>query len=284
MTNTKRNMLKLKTFIFAILGNFVAVNTPILAQELTLWTTHPQVAYDLNLMANQYYANSTGKIPFKAQSIFKLQDNTDIHQFEPSSGELKKLSSYSPIIIGPLMHQPWAKLALKSGLFAQKPDTLVLKEKESEDHYWLSIKGSKEFEQEMNIFFKAQNLPVRNDLPWSQMIEKEALEIKTLLMKKGIKKIVLAHNALVPLIKEFGVFESLVLYTEDHHREVSAGDLKKVFKWADVPSETLFIYERNLSWPAPLQTEQFKEIRKVQWNPVSPYPLESLKKLFEAQL
>ena len=279
MTLGSVKSLKLLTLILLLSG----LSCPLFAQ-VQLWTTHPQVAYDLNTMATKFYQSADKSVAFKAKPIFNFNDNADLHQFEPSSGELKKLGQHTPLLVGPLKDQPWAKLAIKSGLLPNKNEIHTLKEKENEDHYWLSISGSVEFEREVNQFLKKLNLPTRDDLPWSGTIKKEALAIKELLIKKGIKKVVLAHNALIPLFKDLGSFEALVLYTEDHHHEVSARDLKRVYQWATSPSETLFIYERSLTWPAPLQTSQFNEIRKVEWNPISPYPLENLRKLFEKEL
>ena len=126
------------------------------------------------------------------------------------------------------------------------------------------------------------HLPTRDDYPWSALIQEEALKIKEILKAKKIGKIVLAHNALAPLLKESA--ELVVLFTDDHHSEVASSELKKVFQWVQRPEEVLFIFEKSISWPSNLKGGSFDKVRSVQWAPISSFPLRSLRKALEENL
>lgn len=249
--------------------------------QINLWTTHPQVAYDLNQMAKVYSRGA--QVSFKAHEIYQLKDSTDIHQFQPTSTELKKLLNYSPLVVGPLTHQPWLRLAKKSGLLPPE-QSLVLDQLGATDHYWLNKKEALNFEKKVKSFLNKLKVSVPQNFPWSEAISKEQDKIKDIIFQKNIKKVVLAHDALVPLFKSIPNLELIVLYSGDHHREVGADTLKSVYQWAKDPSEVLFIYEKNITWPTPLKAKRFEKIRKIQWTPVAPSPIENLRKNLEANL
>lgn len=278
MSKKSLNILKLLTILF---GFTFTLRTQ---AQVTLWVTHPQVANDLNQIGKLYAKN---KPSFVAKEIFDIFDTADIHQFSPTPVQLKKLLKHSPLIVGPLSHQPWLKLARKSGLLSQKA-TLTLDHlggHGSTDHYWLSPKEAGNFESQVQAFFEQINLPHPSDKPWSKQIALEAKQIKSLLRNKKVTRVVLGHNALTSLFKGFNGIELTILYGEDHHQEVSVKQLKKIYQWADKPEKMLFIFEKNLSKPAPFINEgKFKNIKSIKWAPIGPSPLEHLRILLEQTL
>ncbi len=253
---------------------------PELYAKTTLWTTHPQVAHDIMDMA-KLYKGDQDKALFDSQSIFGEQTNADIHEFKPNSGELKKLIQYKPIIAGPLSHQSWVKLARQSGLLKDK-STYYLEGMGSNDHYWLSPALAKQFEMRINTILSKLGLTPYEELLWSQSISLEARKIQELLKLKKISKVVFSHNALVPLFETFEELEILVLYNDDHHQEVSAKDIKKVYTWSSKKEDLLFIYERNITWPTPLKGKIFDQVKKINWSPIGVAPLAQFRKALEA--
>ncbi len=249
--------------------------------QIKIWTTHPQVAHDINKISKLYAGDQ--KPSFNAKEIYNLNDSADIHQFEPSSTELKKLSKYTPLVAGPLSHQPWLRLARNSGLLP-KDEILALDQLGLGDHYWLNSKEAAIFEKKLQLFLNSLNIPTPNTLPWSDRINNEVKAIGSIIGQRKIKKIVLAHDALVPLFKTIPGIELLVLYSEDHHQEVTANTLKKVYNWAEDTTSVLFIYEKNITWPAPLKEERFNKIRTIKWSPVAPSPIRNLREELEAKL
>ena len=252
---------------------------PELQAKTTLWTTHPQVAHDIMTIA-KLHQGEQDKPHFDSQSIFGKQTNGDIHEFKPNSGELKKLMQYQPIIAGPVSHQSWVKLARQSGLLKDK-STYYLEDMGSNDHYWLSPDLAKQFEIRINTILSKLGLSTYEELPWSQSISLEAKKIQELLKLKKISKVVLSHNALVPLFETFDELEVLVLYNDDHHQEVSAKDIKKVYTWSSKKDDLLFIYERNITWPSPLKGKTFEQVKKINWSPIGVTPLAQFRKALE---
>ncbi len=282
MAKTDHKSLKLLT------GSLLILLLPSLlwakANPITLWTTHPQVAYDLNQIAKIYAPQSqttSAPVAFFAQEVYSLTDSADLHQFEPTATELKKLLKHTPLISGPLSHQPWLRLAKNSGLLPQK-NGLILDHLGQTDHYWLNSEEALAFEKKIQSFLKELNIETPSGHPWSESIAKETKKIQKLIKSKKIKRIVLAHNALLPLFESIPKLEVLVLYTGDHHQEIAANILKKVYRWAENKEDILFIYERNITWPAPLKETRFNGIRTIQWSPVAPSPLTHLRVDLEA--
>jgi len=252
---------------------------PKIQAKTTLWTTHPQVAHDIRAIAKIHKGDQVNT-HFDSQSIFGEQTNADIHEFKPNSGELKKLMQYKPIIAGPLSHQSWVKLARQSGLLKDR-STYYLENMGTNDHYWLSPALAKQFEIKINTILSKLGLRTYEELLWSQNISLEARKIQELLKLKKISKVVLSHNALVPLLETFDELEVLVLYNDDHHQEVSAKDIKQVYSWSSNKDALLFIYERNITWPTPLKGKIFDQVKKINWSPIGVAPLAQFRKALE---
>ena len=277
---TKRQPIYLISYTYlTILMYALCLMGPELQAKTTLWTTHPQVAHDIMAIAKLHNGDQKSAL-FDSQPIFGEQTNGDIHEFKPNSGELKKLMQYQPIIAGPVSHQSWVKLAQQSGLLKDK-STYYLEGMGSNDHYWLSPALAKQFEIRINTILSKLGLKTYEELLWSQSISLEAKKVQELLKLKKISKVVLSHNALVPLLETFKELEVLVLYNDDHHQEVSAKDIKQVYTWSSKKGELLFIYERNITWPAPLKGKIFDKVRKVSWSPIGVAPLTQLRQALE---
>jgi ABC-type Zn uptake system ZnuABC Zn-binding protein ZnuA len=261
---------------YLIIMTFVgpAVQIAKAISTVKIWTTHPQVTFDLQSL---YAAHKVED--FSAQTLFNLKDSDDIHQFEPSPKELKILNQFSPLVIGPEPHQKWITQAKKAGLLSQAK-THFLNE---QSHYWLEPKEALAFEREMVQFFKKikPELELDSTYPWSKAISEESQKMKDLILKKGLKKIVLGHNALAPLFSTLENIEVIILYNEDHHQEISAQHLKTIFGWSNPPHEILFIFEKNLSWPKVLSEEKFSQVHKIHWSPLGIFPLQDLRKKLE---
>jgi len=271
------NILKL----FILLWGTLILN---LRAATILWVTHPQVGHDLNQMAELYRDRAAQSPPFKAKEIFPLLDSTDIHQFSPSPIQLKRLLKYTPLIIGPLSHQPWLKLAKTSGLLAHKK-MLILDQLGPTDHYWLNASMAVVFEKKIQSFLKQLAIPYPNTSPWSDKIIIENNKIKKIINNKHITKIVLTHNSLSSLFKGMNNIELLTLYSDDHHQQVSASQLKKLYRWAKKPNEVLFIFEKNLVRPTVLTQEKlFERIKTIEWSPIGTSPLMKLREVLEHAL
>jgi len=277
MIDKMNNILKLMILFWGIL-----ILNP--KAKTNLWVTHPQVGHDLNQMAKLYNDSASQSPSFKAKEIFPLLDSADVHQFSPSTTELKRLLKHSPLIVGPLSHQPWLKLAQTSGLLTRKK-TLILDHLGATDHYWLNISMAVIFEKKIQSFFKQLAIPYPSTRPWSDQIMIESNKIKKIMKEKHITKVVLTHNSLASLFKDMNKIELLTLYTDDHHQEVSASQLKKLYKWAKKRDELLFIFEKNLKKPAVLSQEDlFKKVKTIEWSPIGNFPLMKLREALEYAL
>lgn len=276
------NILKLLVLLMGYMFTTTAFE---LKAQTTLWVTHPQVAYDLNAMAQLYGPKHQS---FKAATIFKLSGSADIHQFTPSPTQLKALLKHSPLIVGPLTHQPWLKLAQTSGLLPDNnKEILILAHLGATNHYWLNPKTALSFEKKIQKFLNQLSITYPSTTPWSDKIKIESEKIKELIKHKHIKRVVLTHNSLSYLFKHMDNIELLTLYGagDDHHQAVSAIQLKKIYQWARKPDEMLFIFEKNLATPSVLTQEAlFKKVKTIEWAPIGPSPLKELRKALEQVL
>ena len=105
--------------------------------------------------------------------------------------------------------------------------------------------------------------------------------IVNLLKKANLKKVIVAHSALVPLFKGAGL-EVLTLRQNDHEHETTPKVLKKVSRWLAEAKKSeggpsiLVINEEGFGLPR--QLEKATGIITLLWSPLQlrPRPIESL--------
>lgn len=244
---------------------------------LSITTTHPQVAAVLNQMRNlpspnqSLYAKS-----WQAQSLYG--DQVNVHDFEPTIKDLKNLKKQNNLIAGPIGDQRWLVAAKAKGLL---PDNALLLKfpNLNNDHFWLYAEGGCVFEQQIYEYFKKikmiNNPQKALSTPYCDWITIKSEKVGRLLKKKNIKRVVLAHSALEPLMKSFGI-EVLTLMQHDHDKEVSPKTLKRLTSWLREKEAILAIKEKG--FPTPHQLEGKKMVTTLEWAPLQtrPHPLESL--------
>lgn len=239
-----------------------------------LWTTHPQVAFDLKNILHLYKLSPSLNI----QQVFPLTSDQDIHNYSPTPSSLKTLIGSSPLVLGPLSLQ---RLPPLSGLSQLLPKNHLLLKSDPhgdvrEDHYWLLPQRALSFEEDLIQFLNKQGFSLKNQKLWSNALFHQTNRIRKELKRLGIKRIVLSHNALEYFFSRECKRETLVFYTNDHHREILAKNLKRIYKWAKNPREILFIYERGIPWPLPLKGEAFQNVPRINWAAIGPFPLKEL--------
>lgn len=248
----------------------IALSFGLKANE-TIYTTHPQVARSLLQMA-QLYQDVASYPKVTVSNLYGMKVN--VHDFEPTTKELRKLYGKEKIIAGPLGHQKWLHKAQRAGLLSQKAALLNIF-KMTREHFWLIPKESCAFEKfVLNQFhqwklYKDSELKERDLLcEWTKT---QAETLKALLKEKNIKKVLLTHNSLSPLLNEIPSLEVLVLKEDNHHSETSSKTLKKAYDWNRHPKDLLVIKEIGFPFPKNLSIK-----RVIHWSPTGRAPLEEL--------
>lgn len=267
---TLDNTLKILGFILLV---FTFSGQHAMAREsmTDLATTHPQVAAVLNQMKS-FYSLTEFEKQWHAKSLYG--DQVNVHDFEPTIKDLKILRKQSNLIAGPTGDQRWLIGAKAKGLLPK--DTLFIEFPNlNNDHFWLFSKGGCAFEKQVNSFLKAKALLKEPKTPYCDWIVAKSQEISELLKKSHIERVVLAHSALRPLLKDCGL-EVLTLMQHDHDKEVSPKTLKKLSTWLKDKKPILAIKEEG--FPTPHQLVGSKLVVTLEWSPLQtrPQPLESL--------
>jgi hypothetical protein len=268
--------LKILGFITLIC---LSMTRPGLADEpiLLMSTTHPQVAAVLNQIRSLPSPNQGQYMMlWNAKSLYG--DQVNVHDFEPTIKDLKKLKEQENLIAGPIGDQKWLAGAKAKGLLPK--NTLMIEfPKLKNDHFWLYPEGGCLFEKQIYDYFLKIKMIMEPQKPLStpycDWITIKAEKIGRLLKKKKVERVVLAHSALEPLMKSFGI-EVLTLMQHDHDKEVSPKTLKRLSVWLAQNKPVLAINEKG--FPTPHQLEEKKMVTTLEWSPLQtrPHPLESL--------
>lgn len=268
--------LKILGFITLIgfpLGRSLFADEPV----LSITTTHPQVAAVLNQIRTLPSPNQDQYMMlWNAKSLYG--DQVNVHDFEPTIKDLKKLKTQENLIAGPLGDQKWLRGAKAKGLLPK--NTLMIEFPSlKNDHFWLYAEAGCQFEKQIYDYFLKVKIIMEPQKPLStpycDWITIKAEKIGRLLKKKNIKRVVLAHSALEPLMKSFGI-KVLTLMQHDHDKEVSPKTLKRLTSWLREKETILAIKEKG--FPTPHQLEGKKMVTTLEWAPLQtrPHPLESL--------
>lgn len=261
-------------FTFLILGIFL--NQKSFAQT-PLATTHPQVA-EVILQLGDLYKKEGEKPKWTSLSLFG--EAIDVHNFEPTISDLKKLKDQKRLIAGPIGDQRWLLNAKKKGLLPQ--DTLLLDFSNlGNNHFWLFPEGACSFEEQIGNFLLKHQLIEKKRDAYCLWMRTHQQEIFNLLNKANLKKVIVAHSALVPLFKGAGL-EVLTLRQNDHEHETTPKVLKKVSKWlsqakANGPTPSILVINEE-GFGLPRQLEKAQGVMTLQWSPLQlrPRPIESL--------
>lgn len=268
--------LKILAFFLVASHTFGQGNPRIIA------TTHPQVASSLRLIKSLYPEDKLLK-NWEAKNLY--EQVTNIHDFEPSISKLKDLLNHSFLIGGPVTHQKWLIKARDNGLLPQKNLLLTFRDIE-DDHFWLSAKAACTFEEQVMKFLKKEDLIEQTGTRYCQWVSDQTLRLKTLFKNSQIKKVILAHSALIPLMKASGL-EVLCLRQNDHELEVTPNTLKKAYSWLNDEQRLDKILIINESgYELPNQIKKTDKTIILSWSPITlgAQPIESLFQIISGAL
>ncbi len=271
------NLLKILNFIAR--GTTLLVAIPLLSSleaKTTLATTHPQVTEVLDQLG-QLYQNKE-EITWKATSLFGAA--IDVHNFQPTIKDLKKLKDQKYLVAGPIGDQRWLLNAKKKGLLSQKSLLLDFSEL-GNDHFWLFPSGACSFEKQVGAYLVKHKLLKETYDDYCQWMKAKQREIFELLTQANLKKVIVAHSALVPLFESAGL-EVLTLRQNDHEHETTPKVLKKVSRWlseakAQKGGPTILVINEE-GFGLPRQLEKATGTLTFMWSPLQlrPRPIESL--------
>lgn len=251
---------------------FCFVQFPIQATQ-QIYTTHPQVAHSLNFLVEKLEP-----VPILAISLFENMVN--VHDFEPTTGDLKKLKDKSPLFAGPVDHQRWVLNAKESGLLPAKNLLITFQSKGSE-HFWLEVERGCEFEEIAYKTLKEWKLldSGYQSQKYCDWLKERQTVMKSLFKDLGLKKVILTHSALSHFMRGIGL-EVLVLRNDDHQKETPPHKLKQAFNWMKEPKNVLLIHESGFHLPHQLAKANFPMIT---WSPLKakPEPLLNLQRELE---
>ena len=194
----------------------------------------------------------------------------DPHEYEPNPSEVKNLVSIPLLITGPLEMNPWARNInyqrsknplLKTLMLTLSPEEYALyksNNREALSHFWLYPKLY------CLLFEKVQTLALKNQISFKatdpKSCQKEAIDIELELKKTiaGIHvPIILTHDALLPLIKNFDQQNLKVMGIKGsgHHQEADVQSIKYLYDALKSP-RVIWIEEKNIKIPFNIQNKK----------------------------
>ena len=197
----------------------------------------------------------------------------DPHHYSPTPEVIKALRK-APILATPhLSLWSWGRKILekrlKKGLKTLELSLSPLSKHhrlttEEGAHFWLSIMAYCNSYKEMVSYIKSL-YPEKND--WSSSLcpyQNLAKRLENVFDKIQIP-FILNHNALVPLMKEYGV-PHFSLRTSGHHSKISPRDLKNVVQFLSQHKQVYWVWESQIETPSSIWKMKRKDDRSLKLN------------------
>lgn len=233
--------------------------------------THPQLCQ----MVVDYYQEIQAPLPKLATAISAVGDP---HHIEPSSAEIKAMTKTEVLLSADASLHPWSrpivenrknKKHLKTILFTTPVDyKQELKEASNEAlaHFWLYPKIHCAYWQQFHRWLNADETIKAPECPYRFLEEKLKLAAKRVTIP-----VILSHDALVPLLRSWGV-DAHAIRGSGHHEEPRPNELKKLQDLLKKHPKVLWIVESRIHFPNALKQMQRTSDKKLDLDTTGEFP------------